>query len=210
MRRPARTPPATPKVRSRATAALVLLGAEEALAVLAPGEEPPVVLEAVPTVVEVDIVEDESSVVVDSEAESVVVVEASVVLVVVEASVVLDSVDPDLEISNVSDWARIPVFMGSLERKLNLYLAPGVATKLVRVYLLSEVLTSASTVMGFMVLWSTRTSWKVFGSVDTEVHLTSMDLEKSSFWSLVGEVTRMAGESRSVLTLANCWNARSR
>lgn len=85
------------------------------------------------------------------------------------------------------------MFMGSVDTRLNLYEAPGVATKLARLKLPSEVLTLLPTGMGVMLLWSTRTRLKVDGSVETEDHLISMVLEKSSFSSLVGEVTMMAG-----------------
>lgn len=76
---------------------------------------------------------------------------------------------------------------------LNLYWEPGVTTKLLRLKLPSEVLTSLATVMGVMSVWSTRTRLKVDGSDETEVHWTSTVLEKSSCSSLVGEVTMMAG-----------------
>lgn len=200
MRRPAKTPPATPNVLPLMAAAALWLAVaaapvDEALAaepdaVALPlvEEEPAVVL------VEVEMVlEDEVSVTVATAPVPVVLVEVEVVTDAdVEVEVVV-AVLPDLEISKVSDWARMPLLRGSTEFKLNLYLAPSLATKLVRVYLLSEVLTLSLMVTGTMVLWSTRTSWKVDGSVLTEFHLISMDLEKSSSWSLVGEVTMMAG-----------------
>jgi len=174
MRRPAKTLPATPKVLPfRATAALLLLVAaapvEDALAVPELEVEP--VLEGVPAVVWVERVEVE----VDDELSeppvaAPVPVDEEVVVVLVELLLSELEAPPDLMISKVCDWARIPVFRGSSDRKLNLYAEPGVATKLVRVNLLSEVLTLSWMGMGTMLVWSTRTRLKVVGSVATEVH----------------------------------------
>lgn len=83
------------------------------------------------------------------------------------------------------------------------------ATKLVRVNLLSEVLTLSWMGMGTMLVWSTRTRLKVDGSVETEVQMMSTLLEKSTLESLAGEETRMAvGDALSVLvpfSLSICW-----
>jgi len=187
--------PATPTVLPvRATAALPLAtGAapvEDALAVSEVEAEP--VLEGLPEVVLVDrVVEAEDDV---ESVVSLAAVPVEVELVVVVELTLSDEVSepPDLVTSKVSDWARMPVFWGSVDSRLNLYLAPGVATKLVRLKLPSEVLTLSPTGMGVMLLWSTRTRSKVDGSVDTEVHLISMVLEKSSFSSFLGEVTMIA------------------
>lgn len=67
------------------------------------------------------------------------------------------------------------------------------AAKLDSVYLLSEVLTSLLMTMGESTLdWSINSRVKVEGSVLTEVQVTVTSLEKSTFASLAGLVTRMA------------------
>lgn len=157
-----------------------------ALVVLLAVEAAPVA--DVASVVAASVAADESEAVVVELEKPVKVLDVDVDM----AEKLLVEVVVDWMISNVSDWARMPVFLGSTDKRLMRYLVPGAAAMFLKLYLPSEVWAVAAMTVEAMVVWSTSTMENVVGSDDTDDQVISLGTEKSSLESLVGEVTIMA------------------
>ena len=104
---------------------------------------------------------------------------------------------PDLVTLNVWDSASWEVTV-ELVKNLMVYWSPGGATKLVKEYLPSDVLTGSWIVssVGGLESWFTRTISKLVGSVDTEVHSIVLVWVKSHCAPTVGCVIVIADCTR--------------
>lgn len=112
-----------------------------------------------------------------------------------EDVVVLGAV-PDLVTLKFSDWVTMPVLVAVVPRKRIWYLSPGAATKLLKEYLPSAVLTRSLMTVCFGPAedeLSTSTMEKLEGSVDTLVHSIVLVWEKSQASLALGAVMVRAG-----------------